>query len=408
MRCISKIGILATLSGLAVLAGCGHGNYVKEGISLAKDRLNAVKAATEHEMGEQALLAGDLDKALEKVDQSIAIAPRVPKNHVLRGRVMLEIGNMGDSLASLRTALDLEEASVDAHYYLGVVYERLRQPENALTHFQRAAELEPFDPQHAIAAGELLIDLERLEEAETFLSEHEASTHSPGVRQLLGHLATFRGDTESAVERMSEARLLAPEDLTLLEELAHAQVNAGHVIEAERSLRRLLEDEARAERRDLKHALARCLVGSGRAAEARSMYRRLTSGDDGRSDAEAWIGLGRTAYVVGDDREMRRAATNVMALTPSRHEGYLLTALWHNDRGETAAALRALEDGIRRSASPGELYGMRALLLARVGRHADARQSLARAQELTAIDPDIAEAIRNGGRRPEVVSVPVP
>lgn len=371
----------ATLTGAAasllLLAGCGHGNYVEEGISLAQQKMATLKAATEYDQAEQAFLSGDLDKALDKVDLSIRITDEVAKSHVLRARILMERGSMGDAAQSIDMALELDEEFVDAHYYFGVLAERLRRHEDAAEAFMKAAELDPFNPQYAIAAGEMLVDVGRVEEAESFLLNHSTSEQSPGVRQLLGHIAIMADNADLAAERFGEARLLSPDDDALVEELCHALIRAGRFAEAEYNLGELIREHEGDLRRDLVSARAECLVEMGRPIEAGNLYRTLTRGPAGRSDSQAWIGLGRTAYLTGEMDELRRASSAAIAAAPRSPEGYALRALWQRGSGDIQGAARSITDGFRKAGEAPELRAIQGLLLADMGRHDEAAKVLA-------------------------------
>lgn len=372
-------------AGLAMLGpGCagGHGKYVSEGISLAQDRMAAVKAATELDMGRQAFLAGDLEKALKKIDSALSIREDSAAAFVLRGRVLVERGQTGEALVALERAAELQADNVEAQYYLGVVYERLAQPERALGHFVAASELDPLNPQYVTAAGETLVDLERLSEAKALLEGSEVSRHAAGVRQLLGHIAMIEQRPADAAALFNEARLLSPEDMLILEDLARAQSAAGLSGEAERSLSRLLAVAGNEGRRDLLHMRGAALLALARPAEARSVYAALVERADGVGDTEAWIGLGRASAIVGDEAKLRRAASRVVALAPDRAEGYLLFAIWQRSRGETGKAAAALGEAMSRLGEDADLLRLQAELLGATGATAAADAARSRADAL--------------------------
>ena len=54
-----------------------------------------MKAAQEWDMARQAFLAGDLNKALEAVDHSLALNDKVVKSHVLRELLGVELDRAG-------------------------------------------------------------------------------------------------------------------------------------------------------------------------------------------------------------------------------------------------------------------------------------------------------------------------
>ncbi len=375
----------AAFVGACVLTGCsGHGKYTKEGISLAKQRLNSLKAATEYDMARQAFLAGDLDKALRKTDSALRLTDENALVHVLRGRIYIERGEIGEALLSLRKAAQLDEKSVDAQYYLGVVYERLNEHEKALEHFKAATSLDEFNPQYPIAAGEMLIDMGRVDDAETFLRGSASAEHSAGIQQLLGHIALLRKKPERACTLFKKARLLAPDDGAILEDEATAQIAAGRYAEAESNIEHLLRDDENKGRRDLLHMQAECLISLNRPVEAREIYRGLVKGD-GASDAQAWVGIGRTAFTLGDERTLRRAASRVVSIDPSDPQGYILWAMWHREHGDLSSALEKLDTGLMRAGRDAELLSVRALVLAELGRRDEA---LAAARSALELDPE--------------------
>ncbi|MEL6740178.1 MAG: hypothetical protein AAFP26_05950, partial [Planctomycetota bacterium] len=98
-------GAVSLIAGLSLtLGGCsGQGRYTREAVSQAEEKMSVIKAGTEWKMGEQAFLAGDLEKALRRVDASLSLNDTVTKSHVLRGRVLLEQGDLGESLMALKT-----------------------------------------------------------------------------------------------------------------------------------------------------------------------------------------------------------------------------------------------------------------------------------------------------------------
>ncbi|MEM7622465.1 MAG: tetratricopeptide repeat protein, partial [Planctomycetota bacterium] len=197
-----QVGLLLAVGMLVGQGGCvGQGKYTSDHATLAQQRLDGIKSATELDMAEQAFLAGDLKKAREKLARVLAMNPSSLRARVLMGRVQLEQGAVGDAAVTLSEAVGLDAGSVDAQYYLGVVLERLHRPGEALDRFRTAAELKPFDPQYAIAAGEAFVDLERVDEARVFLEERPVAQNSPGVRQLLGHIAMIESRPADAAER---------------------------------------------------------------------------------------------------------------------------------------------------------------------------------------------------------------
>lgn len=378
----SRALILLASAGLLTLSGCGQGAYTRQGSSAAKEKSTVIKSATEWDMARQAFFSGDLDKALKKIDVSLSMNPNVAKSHVLKGRILLEQGEIGQAVRSFNTALAIQPDFVDAHYYMGIAAERLDRTQDAFDHYARATELDEYNDQYPVAAAEMLVDMNRLDEAARFLTGVATFEDSAGIKQMLGHIERLRGNMPAAAEYFQSAQLLAPDDLGILEDLTRAQIAVGRFADAEYSLSQLLSDKDYAQRRDLQRMRAECLVKLNRAGEARQVYLDLTGSGEGVKDLDSWIGLGNVSHTVGDFATLRKAATRVVAIAPDRHEGYVLWSLWHRQQGNLEAALRSINDATTRNSTDPLLLTMRAMTLIDMGRMNEARESLASALKL--------------------------
>lgn len=376
-----------TLAGalcMAALAGCaGHGEYTQEGVNTAQERMAQMKSATEWQMAQQQFLAGDLDKALRTVDTSIGLNPKVAKSHTLRGRILIEKGQLEAARASLLLAEQVDPKYVEAQYYLGIIHERFSQPQEALTRYTKAIELEKTSPQYLIAASEMLVQLGRLDDAEKLLADHQTDFRfNAAVRQTLGHIATMRNNPTRATELYKEALLLAPDDLGILEDVARAQVASGQYSEAEYNLRRLLQSDDCKNRRDLKHLDARCLMAVDRPVEARSILVTLTSDNEGSQNLRAWIDLGNVSCILSDKARLKSAASRVVSLAPDRYEGYFLKAMSLRLEGDTTGAMAAIETAVSKAGNNPEPLLFRGIMNHDLGRAAAANADYTRAVEL--------------------------
>lgn len=381
----SIVTLAAGACALALVAGgCnpGRGKYTAEGLQKAQERVSGLKSANEYQQAWQAYTAGDLDKASKAINASLTLNPSVVRSYVLRGRIEIEQGRLEQSLESFKKAEALDPQNVEAHYYQGIVYERFGQPENALTRYMKAVELEPTNAQYALAAAETMMDQGQLAEAEQFLMSRSASLeHNAGVKQTLGHIHLMKGDTKRAAELFGEARLLAPDDTGILEDLVNAQLAGGNFADAEFNLQRLLKVPANKDRRDLRHMRARCLTELDRPVDAREVYAELTQGDAGQRDVEAWIGLGNTSYILRDMLRLRQSGQRVIALAPNRPEGYVLRAWFHVRNNDNREALASLDKAIEHRNGQVEPLLLKAVVLKRMNREAEAEQVIATARK---------------------------
>jgi tetratricopeptide (TPR) repeat protein len=368
-----------------VLSGCAsQGQYTRDGKSMAQARLDALKSQTEHEMAVEALLSGDRDKANRHCEKAITLNPKSPSHLTLRGRIMLEQGDLQKAAQALDLAESYAPDSVDVHYYQGLLAERVQRKDEALTRYVRAAELDQTDPQYPIAASEMMIDLGRLDEAEQYLlSKHEVFSHTPGIVQSLGHIALMKNDLATAERRFTDARTLNPDEPTILEDLARAQYMNGNYADAQNTLAKLTRQQGMTQRRDLLHMRARCLMELGRNIEARDVLVALTKTDEGETDAEAWISLGQVAYQLRDGTKLRQAFTRIIAIAPQRPEGYILKGLHQRRSGDDAGAEQSFKKalGFEQSSQNYTLLGLAQL---RQGKAAEAQKSF---QAAAAADP---------------------
>lgn len=393
MKTLSRITLVASMAlMIPTLTGCagGHGKYTQEHISLAKEKMSFLKSATEWDLARQAFLSGDLEKALDKVDGSIQINDTVVKSHVLKGRILIEMGDLGNAIKSLQTAETLSPEDSDTHYYLGVVYERLNRPQDALTHFENACEFDDYNPSYAVAAAEMMIDLDRSHEAKRYLNSLPMSANNAGVQQTLGHIALIGKDSKQAELHFRDARLLAPDDTGIQEQLIHTQMLNTHFADAERNIAALLQNFKHKDRRDLKLLHAKALLGTGRPVEARSIYQDLLSESTGKSDLDAWVGLGNTSFIINDDRTARRAAARIVGMQPNSHEGYVLWAMIHRRSGDLDKSLTAINDAIDRNNADPDIFAFRAVVQRDLGMVQGALSSASRALSLDPSNQDFA------------------
>lgn len=384
-RRTSTLALAATIAAVA-LGGCsGHGRYTSEGKTNAQNRLAEIKAATEYDMAHQRYVAGDLKKALDAIEASIGYKSDVAKSHVLHGRILFEMGREEIALKSLLHAAELDPTNADAPYFCGMVMERFSQPENALGFYTRAAKLDTTNPQYTLAAAEMLMELNRLDEAEAMLTSGTATfRHNAGLRQTLGHVAQMQGDNDRAIEEFRQACLLAPDDPALIEDLARAQVNAGLFADAEYNLRRILKTDEGQDRRDLVHLRARCLVELDRPVEARSLLLQLTRDEQGANDFQAWNELGNVSIILKDANRLRESASRLVAIAPHRVEGYLLMAMYQRAKGQNEQALITVDQAIAKAGDHAEAYMLKAIICDELGRTGESRLASQTARQIRA------------------------
>jgi tetratricopeptide (TPR) repeat protein len=377
-------GVLAALAGSTLVGCASRGVYTSEAIKSAQSRNSVVKSGVTWQQAQQQFLSGNLERALGTIETTIALNPDVAKSYVLKGRILLEMGLLEPARAALLKGSELDAMNVEALYYRGIVHERFSQYDEALACYQNAMKIDTANPQYVVAAGEMLVTLKRYDEAREMLSAHrEGFTHNAGIRQLLGQLAGLRGEHEEAAALLLEARLLAPDDASVLEELCRAQMAAKQFRDAEFNLMALQRLDGYKDRSDLKALHARALSANGRHAEARAALVALTATTEGETNSELWVELGEVCVKLNDWGRLARVSARIMALDPENPDGYLLRAMAHRENAELAQALSVLERGVAKVGPRPRLLTFAALVLSQMGRASEAAAVAQQAAELS-------------------------
>jgi Flp pilus assembly protein TadD len=184
----------------------------------------------------------------------------------------------------------------------------------------------------------------------------------------------LQGNPELATQYFEEARLLAPDDTLIVEDLIRAQIATGQFSEAEYNLARIQKTSGYQDRRDIMHMRARCLLALDRPMDARQLLIKLTQGDEGAKDVTAWIELGNVSYLLKDDRRLYEASSRAMAVAPERFEGYALRGLYHRRRGELERALESFDKAVERRGTETQPLVLQGLTLEDLGRPEQARE----------------------------------
>lgn len=352
-----------------VLAACqAQGDYTRESNQRARNSLNALHAGTDYDQAMRQLASGDLDHALKTVDSCIARIPDVEKSHLLRARILIERGELNAALAALdykdtlggpepdsedgdeaeaQSEAEPEEANSEFPYLRGIVHEQRGDLAAAILEYQAAHELAPGRPEVTLALAEVLVSLERIDEARAVLDVEigEFANHA-GFRQELGHIALLEMDLDRAEVYFIEAAILSSGDRGILEDLVRVQIARAKYAEALLTFRQL---EPLDERADLGRLQAYCFVQTRRPVEARAVLTKLTSDPEGARDFESWKLLADTALMLEDDRLLRSAADRMLQAGPARYEGFVTLAVWKRRTGDLDGALLTARQAMDRA-----------------------------------------------------------
>jgi tetratricopeptide (TPR) repeat protein len=372
------LNVLLPALTLAGLAGCHTASEVStQARADANLRYNFMRAQVEYDQAKQSLETGQFDKAHKQIAAAIGQFPDSPAFHILQGRIYLETNRLELAARAFSTALekcggDAEavdatlakgvtgaglgsrraERQAEAHYYLGIVHQRWSDDAQAHTHYRAAFELQTDRADYLLAAAETLVELGDYDGATALVEPRLAYfEHNAAMRHLLGEIALLRDDPATAAQLYSEARLLNPDDATLLEELAFAQYAARQYPKCYDSIKELQRKPGNGVRTDLKRIEARCLTLMERTTEARNLYLELMRATP--TDADMWVELGVLAWELGDYNRVAQSSVRIIALAPERFEGYMLKGVNEQQHGRLEQAIGLFREAVTRASAPG-------------------------------------------------------
>jgi tetratricopeptide (TPR) repeat protein len=87
--------------------------------------------------------------------QALEADPRYALAHFDLGNVLDETGRVAEAIQTYKTALQLAPTYADAHYNLALAYEKLRQPRQALKHWQAYIKLDTSGPWSVHARSQI-------------------------------------------------------------------------------------------------------------------------------------------------------------------------------------------------------------------------------------------------------------
>ncbi len=390
MNALKIAACMAAIAGTLVLAGCTDTKAHDQSKKDAFDRWAATRAGITYSLAENQFEAGDFDMAEQTIGEAMGANPRNPDFAVLAGRIAVEKGQLERGYHYMKHAIELEPQHAQAHYQLGVIQQRWQQYDQALESYKLAFKYDPENVFGLIALSEMLVKLNRADEALYHLqSKLTYYDHNAAIRVSIARISLMRQDLDRAEQMYQEAHLLAPEDPTVLEHLAMAEYSAKRYGEAIYHLRQLQETPGYENRRDIRMALGDCYQATGKAKEARLIFLDLTR--ENPQDIDSWVKLGQAAWIVGDDVRLRASARQITSLAPDRFEGYLLAGMVMRKDSKPAEAIRLFERASRLSPDSSLPHILRGMTLEDAGQLRDAGDAYAAALR---IDPNDQRARR--------------
>lgn len=145
------------------------------------------------------------------------IDPSFEDIDILLGSVCLRIGSRDEAVRILTDSIEKDPLDWKRHVWLGIALQQHQMFSEAYCEYIRAVELRPKDPMTWQLCAEVLISMNRLEEAELYLSKAlELDPRHADTVTTAGILSLSRGDRTTAEDCFASVLQFEPSNLKAL------------------------------------------------------------------------------------------------------------------------------------------------------------------------------------------------
>ncbi|HLA69793.1 MAG TPA: tetratricopeptide repeat protein [Bacteroidota bacterium] len=185
--------------------------YYKQLALHEKQLSQTLRAHMQFNMGLSHFYRGNLKQAESYFRKAKKADPMFPKINESLGELLLRREAFSESIVVLKQAITADPYSWIGHYLLGLAHQKTKSWTSAYEEFVAAVEMDPNEPNGWQMCGEVLLSLERFDEAERYLRKAlELNPHLTDAIANVGFLYLLRGDAQTASECFERALALEP------------------------------------------------------------------------------------------------------------------------------------------------------------------------------------------------------
>lgn len=195
-----------------------------------KEITQTLRAHLQFNMGLSYFYRGNFKQAETHFRRTKKIDPLFPKINESLGELLIRRGAYSEAISILKQAITSDTYSWIGHYLLGLAYQRTKSLGSAYDEFVTAVEMDPNEPNGWQMCGEVLLSLERFDEAERYLHKAlELNPHLTDAIANVGFLYLYRGDAQTASECFERALALEPRNGKALRGKRQVQTGGNNV-----------------------------------------------------------------------------------------------------------------------------------------------------------------------------------
>ena len=324
---------------------------------------------------------GNFDRARQSVDEGLKMTPDSPQLRILSAKLAIEQGQLERADKDLEVARRVAPNEAEAFYLSGVVCQRWQKAQAAYDYYKLATDKAPTELQYLMAQSEMLVGMDRSDEALGLLQAKVVYfEHSGGIRDAVARLLVAKGRHKEAVELFRQATILTPDEKSFREGLGMALYYAKQHKAAADVLAQLVTTEEFAERADLRLALGESLLQTGKPREARDhleIAARLQP-----ANAGVWLGLARAALETGDLKCAELGIKKSIAINGKSPEAHLMLGYLRLRQEKLHDSLQAFTKAATLDRKDAVSVCMVGYVFERLGRHDAAMKCYAKALKL--------------------------
>ena len=329
---------------LTVLAAAGCDQMWVNRQQLAEDQWNQTRAeAACREAGEY-LAVGRLNEAENRAREALSLAETFTPARIVLAKCLIEQGQYHAAVGELEEVLTAEPDSAEGVFLLAVAEEQLGKLPEALQDYKRAYKLDDANFNAVLAATEVLVTMDKLDEAQTFLSHHLAeSDGSPAAYELAGRVAMMREQFDLAAEYYRSAWEAQTDNSDYLEAMGLAEALARNYRLAVHSLTaRSLRPDAPAW---VYAMLGDCQMAVGDIPGALASYRMRC--DLRPDEVDSWVSLAKVNLATEAFDQVCLAAGKALEIDPTDVDAMCLMGYGLVELGQCEQAVRVLAPAVQ-------------------------------------------------------------
>ncbi|RKY23725.1 MAG: hypothetical protein DRP83_08785 [Planctomycetota bacterium] len=339
---MKKLMIVVTILPAIFAAGCNQPTITESKQEAYKEWANS-RVKIYYSLAQDQYKNGQLAQAREKAIEALALDNTSVPLRLLLGKIYIEEGKFAAAIVELDVAAKQAPKSSQVFYLLGVAYEKNAQPEQAITNYNRAFELDRANIAAVQALAEVLVSLGEAPQAQQYLTTHMNRTNATaGTYELAGRIAMILKQYPKASEYFQQACDADMRNHRYPEMLARSLLLARKYRQAADVL------ESALAKKDYKPAsgvyviLGDCYMALRKIERATRAYRRACQ--SGSGEAQSWVKLARAELMQRRRTSAIHAAAQARRLAPTDLEAALIFAYAMIRDDQANPAILALED----------------------------------------------------------------